>query len=375
MHAVEWIVLVAWGFALVTTLVNLRLIPRLGAFAAPAAGARVSVVMPARNEERGIGRAVRAMLAQSWTDLEVIVVDDRSTDATGAILAEIDDPRLVVVDGEEPPPGWLGKPWAIEQGTRRATGDLLLLADADPVYEPEAVAAAVAYLERTGISLVSLFPRLEMHGFWEHAGLTQLPLTGFVFFQAWLGNRSRIVSLGLGGGPGTLVRRAAFEAAGGYAAVHDAVVDDIGFVRQVRAHGYRTHLVIADRFVTLRMYHGLRETVNGFTKNTFSALGRSYGAAAVLIGLLAVGHIAPFVRLFSGDPLAIATVAVITLTRVILFARLRYPVFYAVVLHPVTVFLWLWILLRSVWVTGVRRQLHWRGRSAAAWSRFGRSGR
>ncbi|HET8797135.1 MAG TPA: glycosyltransferase family A protein, partial [Thermoanaerobaculia bacterium] len=130
-----------WLIALATTILNLRRVPKL-APRLPKHLPLVSVIVPARDEERAIERAVRRFLAQTWPSLEVIVVNDRSVDATGAILAAIGDPRLIVIDGEEPPAGWLGKPWALHQGSLRAKGELLLFVDADVMYAPDAVAAA-----------------------------------------------------------------------------------------------------------------------------------------------------------------------------------------------------------------------------------------
>src|SRR5689334_9443633 len=103
----------------------------------------VSVVIPARNEERNIEQTVRAMLAQTYSSIEVIVVDDRSADRTGEILSGIakEDTRLVIINGEETPPDWLGKPWACHQGASIARGELLLVVDADVHYEPDAIAS------------------------------------------------------------------------------------------------------------------------------------------------------------------------------------------------------------------------------------------
>src|ERR1041385_5172030 len=131
--------------ALARTILNLNVVRTLqsarGGLENPP---HVSILVPARNEERIIERTVRAFLAQDYPHFEVIVVDDRSTDATPQILASIDDPRLVVVRGEEMPPGWLGKPWALHQAAARARGELLMFVDADIVYAPGTIAAAVA---------------------------------------------------------------------------------------------------------------------------------------------------------------------------------------------------------------------------------------
>lgn len=364
LQALSTLVLLSWVLTLGRTLLNLRLLTRLRA-GAPRQGPFLSVVIPARDEERAIEGTVRALLAQTYEALEVIVVNDRSTDRTGAILSSIGDDRLHVVEGIEPPAGWLGKPWALAQGSRRAKGELLLFVDADIHYEPEAVAAAVAHQQRCGVSMVVLLPHFELRGFWENAAMPHLPMTVFSYLPIWLANRTTIGFLSIGGGPGNLVRRADYDAAGGHDALRDAVVDDVGLARLLRRAGRRTEVVLANDLVSLRMYHGLREVVEGFTKNLFAALGRSYVAAAAGMILMLVFNLLPYALLFVPPvrTIAVATVVLISLVRVVLFGTLRYRLDNAVFLHPVMIVVWAWIFLRSVWFTGMRRKLHWRGRT------------
>jgi len=361
------LILLLWLAALVTTILNILLLPRLrpGGVEERRSGPFVSIVVPARDEERAIERSVRALLAQTYESLEVIVVNDRSTDGTGAILAAIGDPRLVVVDGEEPPSGWLGKPWALSQGSRRAKGELLLFIDADIHYAPETVALAVAQQQRSGASLTALLPYFELRGFWENVAMPQLAVVAFAFLPLWLTNRTTIPVIAIGGGPGNLVVRAHYEAAGGHTALRDEVVDDVGLARLLRRAGRRTEAVFADDLISLRMYHGLREVVDGFTKNAFAAMGRSYPVALASIALMLAGHLLPYVLLFvpSVRMLALAIVVTITLVRVILFTALRFRLDNALFLHPLMVLVWTWIFLRSIWLTGIRNELRWRGRT------------
>ena len=361
-----------WIVALLRTILNLLLVPRLRA-RMPAHTPPLSVIIPARDEEEDIGNTVRAMLAQTYPSLEVIVVDDRSTDKTGAILDAFDDPRLVVVHAtEEPPPGWLGKPWALHQGSLRATGEMLLFVDADVVYAPEGVAAAVARVEESGVGLLSLFPRLGMKGFWENVAMPNLAVFAFTMMPLWLANRTRIPALAVGGGPGNLLRRRDYDSAGGHEALRDAVIDDVGLARLMRRRGFRTEAVRADDLVYVRMYRGLREVVDGFTKNCFTTFNRSYTLAALLFVFSLVTILLPHVMAFTGDPVWLANVAVMTLTRVILFAALGYRLDIAVIGYVPMLLLWLYILIRSTWITGIRRQLHWRGRTYdASRTRFG----
>lgn len=365
------LILAAWLLALGRTILNLVLVPRIRCGSAlPRETPSVSVIIPARDEERMIERTVRAFLAQTFLGqagraLEIIVVNDRSSDATGAILAQLasEDSRLVVVDSDEPPPDWLGKPWALHQGSLRARGELLLFADADVIYEAEAVAAAVAHLQQRGVPMLSLFPRFVMRGFWEHVAMPNLAFFAFTVLPLWLSNRSRVPVLAIGGGTGNLIRRADYDAVGGHTALRDAVVDDVALARLVRRSGRRTEIVRAEELVSVRMYEGLGEIVRGFTKNGFAVVGRSYVTMAVFLALGFVLHVLPFILALTGDVVIIASVIVLTLTRVILFAALGYRIDNALLGHPLMLAVWFVIMIRSTWLTGIRRQLLWRGRT------------
>ena len=362
MRILSAIIFFLWVLAFLRTLLNLVLVPRLKRGAAPQAEPLVSIIIPARDEARVIERTVRALLASTYRNLELIVVDDRSTDGTGAIVHAIADRRLTVIDGEEPAAAWLGKPWALHQGSLRARGELLLFVDADIVYEPDAVAAAVAYVERSGRAMITLLPDIRMCGFWEHVAMPNLAFAVFTIMPTWLGNRSRLPIGAVGGGTGNLVRRDVYDEAGGHEALKDAVVDDIALARLIRRRGRSTEAVRADGLVSVRVYHGLREIVQGFTKNAFTAFGRNYAAVFFVLAFVGAGNLLPFVLAPTGEPFSIASVALITLIRVILFAVLGYPLLAAIFLHPLMILVWGWIVLRSMWITGVRRRLAWRGR-------------
>src|SRR5436305_8638935 len=208
LHLLALIILIAWVMALIRTIVNLRLIPRLRPDMLPGKEPLVSVIIPARDEAHIIERTVCAFLAQTYANLEVIVVTDRSADGTGDIVRAIHDDRLTVIDGVEPPAGWMGKPWALHQGSRGAHGELLLFVDADLIYAPSALAAAVAYLRAQGLALLSLFPHLEMHGFGEIASMPMMPMVFHTLMPTWFSNRTRFARLAIGGGTGNLVVRA-----------------------------------------------------------------------------------------------------------------------------------------------------------------------
>ena len=372
MQLVASIILVFWVLAFARTLLNLATVPRLSADAHPPREPLVSIVIPARNEAHVLERTIRALLAQDYAALEVIVVNDRSTDETAAIARSIADARLIVIDGEEPPSGWLGKPWALHQGSGLARGDLLLFVDADLVYAPAALRAAVAELEASGVAMLTLLPRFEMRGFSEQALMPMLAFFAFSVIPLWLSNRSTIVGLAVGGGSGNLIRRSAFDMTRRFEPLNRAVVDDIALARMVRQNGLSTRVARADELISVRMYHGAREIIDGFSKNIFFVMGGSLLLAALMLVLVFLVHLLPYVLAVTGDMTSVATVVLISVTRLVLFRSLRYRLDNALFLHPVMIVGWAWIFLRSMWISGVRKEVRWRGRTYdAERTRFG----
>jgi chlorobactene glucosyltransferase len=372
MFALACVLLAYWLVSLLNILLNLLLIRPLRAVTLTPEPL-VSIIVPARDEERAIERTVRAFLAQDYGSFELIVVDDRSTDATGAILERIaaEDSRLIAVHGQELPPGWLGKPWAMHQGSLRAGGELLLFVDADVYYAPSTLRLAAGHNQSTGAAMSSLMPHFESRGLWEQAAMPAVIMTAFLF-PLWLGERLSVWWLALGGGSGNLIRRVEYDAVGGHESLRNAVVDDVGLAQLVRRKGHKTEALRSDHLVSVRIYHGGREIVRGFTKNVFSVFGHSLIAGVFALMVFVLFHAGPLVLAVAGNRIAIATVAVIVVLRIIFFRAMRYPFWSAILLHPVQTVMWTWIMLRGMWFVGVRRELMWRGRTYdPADTRFG----
>lgn len=246
----------------------------------------LSIVVPARNEERNVERCVRSLLAQRLRDFEVIVVDDRSTDATAQILAQLarGDARLRVIAGEPLPEGWVGKPWALHQGVRAAQGTWLLFTDADSEHDPLAQPSILRYALAQGADAVTLATGQELGSFWERA---VLPSALMIVVLALAGRP-------LANGQYILVARAAYEALGGHAALRGEIAEDIEFAKRLAADG-RFRLCLADgtRLVRVRMYRSLRELWDGFTKNVFIGAEGDVATAALSIVVLAGFSVAP----------------------------------------------------------------------------------
>ncbi len=205
--------------------------------ACPASPPDVDVVIPARDEAAGIGDALCSLMAQDYTGrLRIFLVDDGSTDGTGAVARGLVDARLAIIDGKPRPPGWSGKLWAVSQGVARSTAALVLLTDADIVHEPTHVATLVAKAERDGLDLVSEMVELRC-ATWAERAL----VPAFVFFFqllypfAWVNDPMRSTAAAAGGT--ILLRRRALDRIGGIEAVRGALIDDVALAAAVQRGG------------------------------------------------------------------------------------------------------------------------------------------
>lgn len=264
---------------------------------APLRGARltddsapfVSVLVPARNEEhRVLEGAVRSMLAQDYGRFEVVAVNDRSTDATGPILRSIaaEDPRLRVIEGVEPPAGWLGKPHAMLQAHDAARGEWLLATDADMLFDPKALRTAVARSLDSRLDALTLLPEIICLNFWERVFM---PTFGWFMLVARplerVNDPRRRESLGIGGF--FLVRRATLERIGGYAAVRAEVAEDLRLADLLKSSGARLRVENGRLLVRTRMHPTLGAIWEAFSRNLFAGADFSLplttlGAASML---------------------------------------------------------------------------------------------
>lgn len=258
----------------------------------------LSVLIPARNEELNIGACVESLMAQDYPGrLEILVLNDGSSDKTGEIvqaLAEQDD-RVKLFQGGELLEGWKGKPNALRQLKEVATGEMLLLTDADCVFYPGALAAAVRHREKIGVDCLSLKPYLECKTFWEHV---VLPLQYFLVF-AMLPipsvSNTKNPAFAAANGAFLLLPAKVYDTLGGHEAVRGEMAEDVKFAQYVKKRGFRMAYGDGSTTYKVRMYDSLRGIFHGFSKNLFPAMDRSL---PVLIGwclFLITTQIVPFI--------------------------------------------------------------------------------
>lgn len=262
----------------------------------------LSIIVPARNEERNIARCVRSLLASRHSDFELIVVDDRSTDTTRAVLDRIaaEDARLQVVAGAPLPARWVGKPWAIAQGARLARGEWLLFTDADTEHEPLAAASAQRWALDKGYDVVSLLTDQETVGIAERLFLPT------ILFVIMLGigaiedvNDPNKRDVAIFNGQYILCSRGAYIGIGGHEAVKCEIAEDLELARRFKRDGrFRICLAGAHGLVRTRMYTSFLEIWRGFVKNfAVAARGRPFDALAGAALLACVSPLTPLALL------------------------------------------------------------------------------
>jgi len=201
---------------------------------------RVSIIIAARNEERNVEEALRSILRQDDANLEVIAVDDRSTDRTGAILDRLAgaDPRLRIVHLKELPPGWLGKNYALDRGAEQASGDLLLFTDADVVMQPSTVSRAVGYSLEHQIDHLAIAPDIKMPGVLLKLFAGAFAIFFSLYARPWKASDPRSKRY-VGIGAFNLVRKDVYRAVGGHQAIAMRPDDDLKLGKLVKRNGYR----------------------------------------------------------------------------------------------------------------------------------------
>jgi glycosyltransferase involved in cell wall biosynthesis len=350
---------------------------------APSGNPRVSIIVPARNEEETIEQSLGTLLALDYDNYEVIAVNDRSTDATGEIMERVaQNPhplaksarrvghpplnttcRLRVVHHRDLPPGWLGKTHAMWTAANQASGEWLLFTDADVLFKPDSLRRALAYAESEQADHVVLFPRMIMKRPGEYMMIAFFQ-TMFMFgHRPWkVADPSTDDHMGVGAF--NLIRRQVYDAVGTYEALRMEVLDDMKLGKVVKKAGFPQRNVFGGDLISIRWAKGAMGVVNNLTKNFFAVLSFQWPRTLVSAFGLAFLNLMPFVGLWAAHGWARGPYAVALCSMFVIYVGMSWrsgvPAYYFL-LHPLSTVLFIYTLLRSMILTLWDDGITWRG--------------
>lgn len=324
----------------------------------------VSIIVPACNEERTIAAAVQSLLAQEYPNLEIIVIDDRSTDNTHEIVSALlsQSSRLAVHQIRELPSGWLGKSHALQYGAKIASGDYLLFTDADIHMEKSTVARSVAYMMKHSVDHLALFFKNISSG-WL---LDSLILDGgaglLLLFKPWKVDNPRSKSF-VGVGAFNMVRSDVYGRVGGHSSIRMHPIDDLMLGKIIKRAGLRQHCLFGMDFVSVRWYESVPAMMNGLMKNLFALFHYRVWLVVCALLLSIVAHVLPlWGALFSTGSARILFAGAVCI-RLLSFVRARqifHVSFWCIPGSLVSPYLNIIALIRSTWVTIREGGISWR---------------
>jgi len=330
----------------------------------------VSIIVPARNEEKDIEQTLTSLLALDYDNHEVIAVNDRSTDRTGEIMDRIAGAymqdrtvRLRVIHHNDLPSGWLGKTHAMWTATNQAAGDWLLFTDADVVFKPDSLRRAITYAETVRADHVVLFPQMIMKRPGEYMMIAFFQ-TMFVFgHRPWKVADPKSKDH-MGVGAFNLIRRSTYDAIGTYEALRMEVLDDMKLGKVVKNAGFAQRNIFGEDLISIRWARGAIGVVNNLTKNFFAVLSFQWWRTVISAFGLAFLNLAPFLGIFLAHgwerlPYAVALAAMFSIY-VGMSWRSGVPAYYFL-LHPVSTTLFIYTLLLSMFHALWNDGIIWRG--------------
>jgi cellulose synthase/poly-beta-1,6-N-acetylglucosamine synthase-like glycosyltransferase len=332
----------------------------------PSTFPRVSLIVPALNEEEHVEKALTGLTNQDYSNYEIIAINDRSTDRTGELMervARASGGRVRVVHIKELPAGWLGKTHAMWTGAQQASGEFLLFTDADIHFRPDTLRRTMAAVEQMQADHFVLLPHLRTGTKGERAMYAFFQLMFVFAHRPWkVQDPKTRDSIGIGAF--NLIRRSSYQTLGSYEALKLAVVDDMMLGEVVKRSGFRQRCAYGHELIWLHWAHGARGVIKNFTKNFFAAARynvlRTTGAGV----LAAAINLLPFIGLWLARgwarlPFAITLLSIAGLyVGVTRMQRISWLYFFV---HPISTGLFLYAMFRSMFVTLRFGGVEWRG--------------
>jgi len=364
-----FIIIALLGVVLTVTLFNALTAPMLKKAPPHQTTWRVSVLVPARHEEKNIGACLEGLIKQDYPNLEIFVLDDNSSDHTAAIVQQFSsrDQRVKLIAGKPLPAGWLGKNWACHQLSESATGEIFIFTDADNRYAPQAVSHTLGWMQQLQLGMLSAFCHQITKTLPEKLAVPVVNMFVYSYLPLWLTYYCKDASLAAANGQWLVFTRTAYQRTGGHRAVQNHIVEDVELSRHAKRAGEKILAVSARDEVFSRMYHSAREVWEGYSKNLFGLMNFKTIPFFMVLALLFFIHVSPYVLVWFKPftTLALLAIAINVLIRFTLAIKFAQPVLVSALLHPVSILYTILIGLNSYRChkTG---GLKWKGRLVEA---------
>lgn len=313
---------------------------------------KVSIMVPARNEEHNIERCIRSLMKQDYANFQVLVLDDHSTDRTEDILDTLarEYQNLNILSGKTLPAGWTGKNWACHQLSREADGEIFIFTDADNWHTPYAVRNSVAWLQRYQLDLFSAFSQQITRSLAEKLVVPLIDLIIYGSLPLWLTYYSRKPSLAAANGQWIVMDADSYRKLGGHNAVRSKIVEDTELARLAKRTGLKMLTAAGTGAVYARMYRNFQQVWEGMSKILFGLMGyKTIPFVAAMILSFIVGVLPYFLIWIPNFGLfSAAAIGINIVVRMLLAVRYKHPVIISVVLHPVSILIAILIGVNSI---------------------------
>lgn len=326
---------------------------------------KISLLIPARNEEKNIANVLESLLGQDYPNFEIIMLDDNSTDKTREIAEEIaaDNPKLKIIPGRPLPSGWLGKNYACSLLAGEAKGEILIFTDADNTHDKSAISNTVARMQHNNLDFLSAFPQQLTITYAEKLIVPLIDLIVYSALILWTTYYFKSPLYSAANGQWVAFTRNGYRKSGGHEAVKSEIVEDVALARKAKKKGLRSMTLAGTGMVFGRMYDSFSSAWHGMTKIMYGIVFNNFPALVIICSMLLIITIAPYFFLLSGKLLfvGIAGIAAGLLWRAVLSLRFKSPVILNILLHPATIIFLVALAFNSWWQANYG-SFRWKGR-------------
>lgn len=333
----------------------------------------VSILIPARNEDKNIGRCLRSLTRQDYNNIEILVLDDNSDDATGRIVDEWSkkDSRIKLLEGKPLLQGWKGKCYACHQLSRYAKGNYFVFTDADTLHSSYSVSSAIAALIINDLDALSVFPKQIMVTIHERMIVIFINLVIMALMPIPLIRKISNPILSIANGQFILFKRKIYDAIGGHESIKNDIVEDVAISRQVKRCGFKFAIFDGKESVYCRMYKGFREVVRGFSKFIFASMNYNVLEMTAVVSFIIILFLIPLLLFPVGLyivrwPLIIninllIQISIIFIIRIVMTFRFKSRIM-DIVLHPLSMFYIMALSVNSVYQAKYGSGIYWKDR-------------